>query len=179
MCCRLLAIGGASIDYITLAALCVFFLKWAEPCLLLWDALHLFRKVTEIVVDEWAATRGHAVARVVWALAWEAGFCILIQALLQLLALWPQGDRGVCFPHLCSDTPLECESLHSVAAEWGFVLWAYGTGVITFPVWSLSRRWATASSFSRWPVQHHQSTPRWAPLWSSHFWGFMRGAVSG
>lgn len=29
------------------------------------------------------------------------------------------------------------------------------------------------------PSSIHQSTPRWAPLWSSHFWGFMRGAVSG
>lgn len=54
MCCRLLAIGSPRpVDYITLAAFCVFFLKWTEPCLLLSDALHLFRKVTgEIVVDE-------------------------------------------------------------------------------------------------------------------------------
>lgn len=29
------------------------------------------------------------------------------------------------------------------------------------------------------PSSIHQSTPRWTPLWSSHFWGFMRGAASG
>lgn len=51
--------GMHSVDYITLAALCVFFfLKWTELCLLLWDVLLLFTKVKGklFVVDKWAAT---------------------------------------------------------------------------------------------------------------------------
>ena len=63
--------GPRSIDSLTLAALCVFFfLKWIEPCLLLWDVLLLFRKVMGklLVVDKWAAT-----GKVLWPSDGRAG----------------------------------------------------------------------------------------------------------
>ena len=100
-----------TVDCITLAALYVFFLKWTEPCLLLWDALLLFRKVTgEIVVDEWAAAR-----ETLWPSGVSAGLGGRVlhfnpgsAAHSWLFDL--QGDGGVCFPHLCPDTPLDVKA---------------------------------------------------------------------
>lgn len=103
--------GLRTVDYITLAALCVFFfLKWTEPCLLLWDALLLFRKVMGklFVVDKWAA-------------AWETLQPSSLSTGLgsrnlhsnpgsatcySLCDLW--GNGGVCFSHLYSNAHLRC-----------------------------------------------------------------------
>lgn len=103
--------GLRTVDYITLAALCVFFfLKWTEPCLLLWDALLLFRKVMGklFVVDKWAA-------------AWETLQPSSLSTGLGSRNLHSnpgsatsfslcdlRGNGGVCFSHLYSNAHLRC-----------------------------------------------------------------------
>lgn len=114
--------GLRSVDYITLAALCIFFfLKWTELCLLLWDALLLFTKVMGklFVVDKWAAT-GETL--------WPSGVSVGLGGRLFLhsdpgSATHPslcelQGNGGVCFPHLSSNT---------------FWMWQYSTVCFALP----------------------------------------------
>lgn len=98
--------GLRSVDYTALAALCMFFrLKWTEPCLLLRDALLLFRNVAGelFAVD---SRQGDAVAKRCERRLGRRAFCVLMLALLHASHSDLQGD-GVCFPHLYSNIPLD------------------------------------------------------------------------